>query len=139
MPFLFLNLFKVLDAKRTGELAVIQGAQSSQQHYMVDTKDTTKQGWDYAIVRPGRLVGGPYTNLDVAKLMQTDGGNDFAAVLETGDSLLGDCKRITCADAVVQCLFQNQVTNIDFSIISAPGNPWTGQEWNEAFRKLGNS
>lgn len=61
MPFLFLNLFGVLDCKRDGENAV---KEASVQH----------EGFDYVVVRPGRLVGGPYTNLDLAKLMQIEGG-----------------------------------------------------------------
>jgi uncharacterized protein YbjT (DUF2867 family) len=60
MPFLILNLFGVLDAKKSGEKAVKSAAGEA--------------GFDYAIVRPGRLVGGPYTNLDLAKLMQIEGG-----------------------------------------------------------------
>lgn len=60
MPFLILNLFGVLDAKKSGEEAITAAAREA--------------GFDYAIVRPGRLVGGPYTNLDLAKLMQIEGG-----------------------------------------------------------------
>lgn len=60
MPFLILNLFGVLDAKKSGEAAIISASESG--------------NFEYAIVRPGRLVGGPYTNLDVAKLLQIEGG-----------------------------------------------------------------
>lgn len=134
MPFVFLNLFGVLDAKRAGEEALIQGALTSQQR--LGEGKSSRVGWDYVIVRPGRLVGGPYSNLDLAKLMQIDGGNDFGVNIQKGDTLLGDCKRITCADAVVQSLFNDKVKNIDFSIVSAPGNPWTEEEWNQALVKL---
>lgn len=60
MPFLVLNLFGVLDAKKSGEDAIKAAANAG--------------GFDYVILRPGRLVGGPYTNLDVAKLLQIEGG-----------------------------------------------------------------
>jgi uncharacterized protein YbjT (DUF2867 family) len=63
MPFLILNLFGVLDAKKSGEEAITAAAREA--------------GFDYAIVRPGRLVGGPYTNLDLAKLMQVEGGESI--------------------------------------------------------------
>ena len=63
MPFLILNLFGVLDAKRAGEDAV-------RQYSIVNS------GYQYCIIRPGRLVGGPFTNLDVAKLLQIQGGTD---------------------------------------------------------------
>jgi len=133
MPFVFLNLFGVLDAKRSGEDAIIQGALTSQEEKKQDKRDI---GWDYVIIRPGRLVGGPYTNLDLAKLIQVDGGSNFGAQIQKGDTLLGDCKRITCADAVVQSLLNDKINNIDFSIISAPGNPWTKDQWNIALDKL---
>jgi len=67
LPFSILNLFGVLDAKRNGEVAVIEAA--------------SEGGFDYAIVRPGRLVGGPYTNLDVAKLLQIEGGKTLIVIL----------------------------------------------------------
>jgi len=67
MPFVILNLFGVLDAKRSGEAAIMAAAKAG--------------GFEYAIVRPGRLVGGPYTNLDLAKLMQIEGGESTRKVL----------------------------------------------------------
>lgn len=60
MPFKILNLFGVLDAKRAGEEAIKAAAQ--------------KSGFDYVLVRPGRLVGGPWTNYDVANLLKLEGG-----------------------------------------------------------------
>jgi uncharacterized protein YbjT (DUF2867 family) len=60
MPFLILNLFGVLDAKKKGEEAVKNAARNG--------------GFDYVVIRPGRLVGGPFTNLDIAKLLQVEGG-----------------------------------------------------------------
>ena len=60
MPFPILNLFGVLDAKRAGEEAVMRNGDSG--------------AYVYSIIKPGRLVGGPYTNLDLAKLMQIEGG-----------------------------------------------------------------
>ena len=60
MPFLILNLFGVLDAKKSGEQAVSDAAR--------------KKGFDYVIVRPGRLVGGPWTNVDISGLLKLEGG-----------------------------------------------------------------
>jgi nucleoside-diphosphate-sugar epimerase len=62
MPFLILNLFGVLDAKKSGEQAIAAAA--------------AKGGFDYVVIRPGRLVGGPFTNLDVSKLLQVQGGEN---------------------------------------------------------------
>lgn len=61
-PFVILNWFGVLDAKRAGEEAIQEASAAS------------GGTLDYVIIRPGRLVGGPYTNLDVAKLMKIEGG-----------------------------------------------------------------
>ncbi len=61
-PFSFLNFFGVLDAKAAGEEAIIQGA--------------ARCNYDFAVVRPGRLVGGPYTGTpDVATLLKMDEGD----------------------------------------------------------------
>jgi nucleoside-diphosphate-sugar epimerase len=60
MPFLILNLFGVLDAKKRGEEAIAGAAGAI--------------GADYVIVRPGRLVGGPWTNIDISGLLKLEGG-----------------------------------------------------------------
>ena len=98
-PFLILNLFGVLDAKRAGEDAVKAAATSS--------------GFSYSIIRPGRLVGGPYTNLDLAKLFKVEGGASNGVTVESGDTLLGDCKRDVTAEAVVQCLENTECNDIE--------------------------
>lgn len=120
MPFLILNLFGVLDAKRSGEDAIKAAA----------------GGFDYAIVRPGRLVGGPFTNLDIAKLLQVEGGAENGLDLQAGDSLLGDCKRDACAEAVVQGLVNDACSNVEFSVISNEQPALTGDQWTEAFQTL---
>jgi uncharacterized protein YbjT (DUF2867 family) len=122
MPFLILNLFGVLDAKKAGEDAIKKAA--------------FKQGFDYAIVRPGRLIGGPFTNLDVAKLMQIEGGSENGVDLAPGDSLLGDCKRDACAEAIVQCLTNDACSNISFSIASNDSRALTVDQWADAFRSM---
>lgn len=53
MPFMFLNLFGVVDAKKDGDDAIIRASSSG-------------TGYDYVTIRPGRLIGGPFTNYDVA-------------------------------------------------------------------------
>eukprot|EP00980_Cylindrotheca_fusiformis_P006554 scaffold1384_cov116-Cylindrotheca_fusiformis.AAC.32 len=122
MPFLFLNLFGVLDAKKNGEQSVASAAAAG--------------GFDYVIIRPGRLVGGPYTNIDVAKLLQVEGGAENGVSLERGDSLLGDCKRDACAEAVLQSLINEDCKNIEYSIISTDEKALTDSQWTETFRKI---
>jgi uncharacterized protein YbjT (DUF2867 family) len=118
MPFVILNLFGVLDAKKTGEQAIQEAS--------------TAGGFDYAIVRPGRLVGGPFTNLDVARLLQIEGGAENGVTVQRGDALLGDCKRDACAEAIVQCLINEECTNAVFSIVSNDDNALTSDQWSQA-------
>lgn len=122
MPFLILNLFGVLDAKRNGEQAIAAAASSG--------------GFDYVVIRPGRLVGGPFTNLDVAKLLQVEGGAENGVSIERGDSLLGDCKRDACAEAVVQSLINEDCKNIEYSIISTEEKALSESQWTEEFQNI---
>ena len=122
MPFVILNLFGVLDAKRAGEDAVKQSAQQS--------------NFSYSIIRPGRLVGGPYTNLDLAKLFQVEGGATNGVTLEKGDTLLGDCKRDVAAEAVLQCLENVECNDVEFSMVSNEERALTDDEWSEAFVEM---
>lgn len=122
MPFLILNLFGVLDAKKSGEDAVKKAA--------------TDGGFEYAIVRPGRLVGGPFTNLDIAKLLKVEGGAENGVDVAQGDSLLGDCKRDACAEAIVQCLVNDACTNVEFSLASNDEKALSDEQWTQAFQSL---
>ncbi|KAL3925850.1 MAG: hypothetical protein SGILL_000132 [Bacillariaceae sp.] len=122
MPFLILNLFGVLDAKKKGEDAVKAAA--------------TRGGFEYSIIRPGRLVGGPFTNYDVAKLLQVQGGAENGVALDEGDSLLGDCKRDACAEALVQALTNESSNSKTFSIITTEEKALTDEQWTAAFQGL---
>ena len=127
MPFLILNSFGVLDAKRAGEEAIRQYS-------------TQNSGYHYSIIRPGRLVGGPFTNLDVAKLLQIQGGTENGVTIERGDTLLGDCKRDACAECIVQCIRVNHeattLGNLEFSIISNDQPALNDDEWHAAFQSV---
>lgn len=132
MPFLFLNLFGVLDCKRDGEDAVISASRK-------EVVGGEQKGFDYVIIRPGRLVGGPYTNLDVAKLLQIEGGAENGVSVAPGDDLLGDCKRDALAEAIVQCLLNDECSDIDFSIISNEETALSTEQWTDTFIKLKNN
>eukprot|EP00956_Cyclotella_meneghiniana_P014316 scaffold21396_cov68-Cyclotella_meneghiniana.AAC.10 len=119
MPFKILNLFGVLDAKRNGEEAV--------------KKSCLDSNVSYSIIRPGRLVGGPYTNLDLAKLFQIEGGAENGVTVEFGDALLGDCKRDACAEAVVQALENERCVDLEFSLISNEEKALSSAEWGDEF------
>jgi nucleoside-diphosphate-sugar epimerase len=122
MPFLILNLFGVLDAKKSGEDAM---------------KAASAEGdFDYVIIRPGRLIGGPFTNLDVAKLLQVEGGAENGVDVAAGDTLLGDCKRDACAEAVVQCLINEDCKDVAFAIMSNENKALNDQQWSAAFQQM---
>jgi len=90
-------------------------------------------------MRPGRLVGGPYTNLDLANLLKIEGGTENGVVVQGGDSLLGDCKRDAVAEAVVQCLTNERCSNMAFSIISNDDKALTDSQWDDIFDSMGSS
>ena len=125
-PFVILNLFGVLDAKRKGEEALQAAA--------LDPSNNL----DCVIVRPGRLVGGPFTNLDIPKLLQVQGGAENGVQCAPGDVLVGDCKRDACAEAIVQALLQvPTAANLEFCIVSDDTRAaLTKQEWEETFQSL---
>lgn len=45
----------------------------------------TRAGYSYAIVRPGRLVGEPFTNPDFAQLLKVDEGDKKGVDIKRGD------------------------------------------------------
>ena len=63
-PFKILNSFGVLDAKRDSEKLLFQYAD--------------KLGYQAIVVRPGRLVGAPFTNFDLAKALNLDQGKPIS-------------------------------------------------------------
>jgi uncharacterized protein YbjT (DUF2867 family) len=90
-PFSLLNAFGVLDAKHKGEEAII------------------RSGLPYTIIRPGRLIDGPFTSYDLNTLLKAKTGGKLGVVVGTGDTLSGDTSRIDVASACVECL-ENPVT-----------------------------
>jgi hypothetical protein len=93
-PFSILNSFGVLDSMVEGEDYLIKGAD--------------KAGYSYAIVRPGRLIGGPMTNPDFATLLKMEEGALTGVECRPGDpdGFAGDCSRRTTAEALAQTLVQ---------------------------------
>eukprot|EP00290_Baffinella_frigidus_P008439 CAMPEP_0180137870 /NCGR_PEP_ID=MMETSP0986-20121125/12506_1 /TAXON_ID=697907 /ORGANISM="non described non described, Strain CCMP2293" /LENGTH=479 /DNA_ID=CAMNT_0022079487 /DNA_START=38 /DNA_END=1477 /DNA_ORIENTATION=+ len=122
-PFSILNTFGVLDAKAAGELALIQGA--------------ARSGYKYAIVRPGRLIGGPYTNPDFANLLKLDEKEAKSVELRNGDpsGFKGDASRRQTALALAQTLIQGDV-DMDFSLVNKEGNVLTQDDWDSKFEAL---
>ena len=56
--------------------------------------------------------------------------------LELGDTLLGDCKRDGCAEAIVQSLINENCKNVAYSIISNEEPALTEEQWTGAFQGM---
>uniref|UniRef100_A0A7S0ZAU6 NAD(P)-binding domain-containing protein n=1 Tax=Timspurckia oligopyrenoides TaxID=708627 RepID=A0A7S0ZAU6_9RHOD len=122
-PFAILNLFGVLDAKLRAEKAVIQTSE--------------KLGLDYSILRPGRLVGGPYTNIGAIRKERGDNG----IVLALGDNQSGDCAREDVAAVAVESIFREEAKCKAFTVVNPADLPRKSvveedDEWNELFGRL---
>lgn len=83
-PFFILNAFGVLDAKRQGERHVLDAAR--------------EELFSYAIVRPGRLIGAPHSNIGMMREEPVESCLDVR--IERGDTLTGDISRAAVADAL---------------------------------------
>jgi uncharacterized protein YbjT (DUF2867 family) len=116
-PFNILNAFGVLDAKLRGEMAI----QAS--------------GLPYTIIRPGRLIDGPYTSYDLNTLLRAKTDGKKAVVIERGDSLNGEASRIDVANACVQCLNYETTINRVFSIINS-GERSPAINWQRLFAQI---
>ena len=65
-----------------------------------------------------------------------EGAENGVAIAE-GDSLLGDCKRDGCAEAILQSLINEDCKNVVFSIVSnGEMQALTADQWTKAFQEL---
>lgn len=117
LPYSLLNAFGVLDAKQQGETAIIQS------------------GLPYTIVRPGRLIDGPFTSYDLNTLLQATTGGKSGVVIGTGDTLTGQTSRIDVAAACVECLRHASTENQVFELINQGTRP-EPLDWNGLFAQL---
>ena len=116
-PFNILNAFGVLDAKLQGEAAI------------------KASGLPYTIIRPARLIDGPYTSYDLNTLLRAKTDGKKAVVIGTGDTLNGETSRIDIANACVACLNYNTTVNKAFEIINSGKRPPT-INWEQLFSQI---
>ncbi|MEO1591704.1 MAG: SDR family oxidoreductase [Cyanobacteria bacterium J06632_22] len=116
-PFNLLNAFGVLDAKVKGEASIRQS------------------GLPYTIVRPARLIDGPFTSYDLNTLMQATTRGTQGVQLGQGDRLNGQTSRIDVAAACVACLQAPQTINQTFELINTGPRP-PKVEWGNLFSDL---
>ncbi|WP_017318915.1 SDR family oxidoreductase [Mastigocladopsis repens] len=117
LPFSILNAFGVLDAKLKGEEAVISS------------------GLPYTIIRPGRLIDGPYTSYDLNTLLKAKTGGNFGVVLGTGDTLSGQTSRIDVAAACVECIQSPFCQGQVFDLVNQGQRP-SVIDWETLFSQL---
>jgi uncharacterized protein YbjT (DUF2867 family) len=116
-PYSLLNAFGVLDAKQKGEAAILQS------------------GLPYTIVRPGRLIDGPFTSYDLNTLLKATTGGKQGVVIGTGDTLNGQTSRIDVAAACVECLNNPTTTGKIFELVNQGKRP-EAIDWNTLFAQL---
>ncbi|AFZ24634.1 putative nucleoside-diphosphate sugar epimerase [Cylindrospermum stagnale PCC 7417] len=117
LPWSILNGFGVLDAKQQGENAI------------------ATSGLPYTIIRPGRLIDGPYTSYDLNTLLKAKTGGKFGVVVGTGDTLQGDSSRIDVAAACVESLFYPSASGQVFELVNQGTRP-TVIDWEKLFSQL---
>ncbi|HBB35560.1 MAG TPA: NAD(P)-dependent oxidoreductase [Cyanobacteria bacterium UBA8803] len=117
-PFSILNAFGVLDAKQKGEEAIISS------------------GLPYTIIRPGRLIDGPYTSSDLNTLLQAKTEGKLGVVVGSGDTLVGDTSRIDVASACVECIDNPVTEGKVFEIVNTGQRP-SEIDWRVLFSNLG--
>ncbi len=105
LPFNILNTFGVLSAKLYAE------------------KTLENSGLAYTIIRPGRLIDGPYTSYDLNTLLRAKTDGKKAVIIGTGDSLNGETSRIDVANVCVECLNHEVTINQAFDIINSGKRP----------------
>lgn len=118
-PYNILNAFGVLDAKQQGEQAIIQS------------------GLPYTIIRPGRLIDGPFTSSDLNTLLKATTNGKSGVVVGTGDTLNGQTSRIDVAAACVECLSYPTTENQIFELVNEGSRP-AQIDWASLFAQLPN-
>ncbi|MGJ5675179.1 MAG: SDR family oxidoreductase [Nostochopsis sp.] len=115
-PYNILNAFGVLDAKQKGEEAIAYS------------------GLPYTIIRPGRLIDGPYTSYDLNTLLKAKTAGKLGVVLGTGDKLTGQTSRIDVAAACVECITNPDCERKVFEIVNSGSRP-SVIDWEVLFKK----
>jgi nucleoside-diphosphate-sugar epimerase len=117
IPYKILNSYGVLDEKRNSEVLLFERAK--------------ELGFRPIVCRPGRLVGAPFTNFDLAKLFNIDQGSNKGIILDTRDVLDGDVERADVAESIMRLLCASLPNKdpIMYSIINKPGDTPTDMQW----------
>ena len=90
------------------------------------------------VCRPGRLVGEPFTNFDLAKLLKIDQGDNKGIVISREDVLDGDVQRLDVAESVVRIASNtlSSSSEVVYSIVNKKGPAPSEAEWSNLFSQL---
>ena len=118
-PFKILNAYKVLDYKKASEDLLLEKC----------------KGMDIecVVLRPGRLVGEPFTNFDLAKLLGISQGQAMRNIqLDKADVIAGDLERMDCASAAIKFM-RSKLANPHtvVSVVNQEGPVASDDTWNE--------
>lgn len=123
-PWCVLNLWGVLTFKRAAEIALAES------------------GLPWTVLRPSRLVDGPYTSYDLNSLLRaTSAAQGLKGVTLTGtDDLKGQASRVAVAEACVQALASEAAEGRAFAIesVAEPGGASPGEDaakWEGVFKR----
>lgn len=119
-PFKILNIFDVLTEKLKSEELLI--------------KESANIGFTPIICRPGRLIGAPFTNQDLAKLFKIEQEDkNCGIVIDPRDVLNGDVARKDVAESIVRFLLYKDLAKkpVKYSIVNKAGKAPNDLEWSK--------
>ena len=125
-PFKILNLYGVLNEKKRSETLLLENCQDLRLLPI--------------ICRPGRLIGEPFTNFDLAKLLKIEQKKDKLGILiekSAKDVLVGDVARKDVAESIFHVIRADSKTllnsfgpSVIYSIVNSKGKaPQTDKDW----------
>jgi nucleoside-diphosphate-sugar epimerase len=123
-PFKILNSYGVLTEKKNSEIFLIN--------------ECRRLGIKPIVCRPGRLIGAPFTNFDLAKLLQLENQEKRKIVISTEDDLKGDVDREDVSLSIYKILTQKTSNKnpIIYSIVNGDGPKSNDKEWEGALSIL---
>ena len=130
-PYKLLNSYEVLDQKRRSEEFLFQRAQ--------------ERGFNAVVCRPGRLVGEPFTNFDLAKLFKIDQGENKGIIVDKDDVVDGDVQRLDAAESIVRIASsptlspKKGVATVVYSIVNKKGSAPSEDEWTSLIDSISQS
>ncbi|KAI0560508.1 nad-dependent epimerase dehydratase [Gracilaria domingensis] len=117
-PYFILNAFGVLDAKQKGESHVLDAAR--------------RLSCAYAILRPGRLVGGPHTN--VGALRAEPNPSKLNIQIEMGDCVNGEISRSATAEIAAISAVWDDTKDLDMCFVNTAGEAPNAEQLREKMK-----